>query len=702
MGVSADSRIVLFALYRERAPSLPKDAQGGRYTLSGEDLFKRTALQPAQINDAVEFLAAKELVQRLPARPPSPFDFGGVDLTAMGRLHAEQYGAGEAVYPEGRARLVLDAIYRIYLTQDGFRWSVAPQTDALRELGLTEDECLNALERLAKSKLVARQAMPKPAFTFTLEGVQAATKSDVLERELPLPEGIGRARGPAPRTEASGAGDSLPKDNAGPKQTAKRSTRIVKDLADVGLTKQQHFVLDLIAEYAVTHPSDDAPFEHVRLKTPKSMCDDPHVPVLGLEQLHLVESVGGVDGTLPLTASGLLLSDRCDEATDFAEGLLTYLQKRIENEGVGFVEFTWTDLRTAGVAVRDDQFGLALLVVELLRLRGDSSSSSKTPPASATWSTPKDKAAVRDLNGIDELYRRATVQRPRPSVGVALTDKPTNSTADKPAMEPEESGPKPAPVFTPTELPLKSDPALSPPAATTAPAVAPNTDINDIGGTSRQPRDWRKLTTAVAVLIAIAGAVWYLNRPMPAAPVPSPGPVLVRDPCVDLDRRIEELSTDKRAQARKLSAMLGDAGLQVDGTDAVEETVRTTYAALGERTEACRLLHASMQCADKRSPSGPLALKLADAVIPICGGGTVTPPLPSHSSPSLAGSVSPTPPKSSNRTHMFVCHYFVHTAVSNVPGTVPLVSLTREAAQKECSQHCEINNGAWERCRLDE
>ena len=144
-------------------------------------------------------------------------------------------------------------------------------------------------------------------------------------------------------------------------------------------------------------------------------------------------------------------------------------------------------------------------------------------------------------------------------------------------------------------------------ATTPSPKPTPAVPWGLIGGAS------------VAAILAI-GAVVYLNKvPHPTTP---PTSMPLSDPCTEMNKRLEDLHQQKSDQTRKLVGLLGDGGLEVVGSDTVEDTFRTTYQQFGEGTEACRLLNIGIQCADKRQPGGALSLKLADALPAICGRAT--------------------------------------------------------------------------------
>lgn len=149
--------------------------------------------------------------------------------------------------------------------------------------------------------------------------------------------------------------------------------------------------------------------------------------------------------------------------------------------------------------------------------------------------------------------------------------------------------------------------------------------ISNTGHTNAKSRTaghggkWKLATVVLAIATIMAGLVLYLTRPLPSSSLTAVG-TSQPNACLELNRQIENLQAEKRVQGRKFSAMLEDRGIQLEGSDAVEKTVRQTYAVLGEKAEACRLLLVSLQCLNSRNADSQLALKLGDAVIPICAG----------------------------------------------------------------------------------
>jgi tRNA A-37 threonylcarbamoyl transferase component Bud32 len=81
------TRVLLALATYEQSPG---DPRRGRYSLEGHELERITKLDPDRINDAVELLEDAGQVDVRKYLGTSPFDFGGVELTARGRREAER------------------------------------------------------------------------------------------------------------------------------------------------------------------------------------------------------------------------------------------------------------------------------------------------------------------------------------------------------------------------------------------------------------------------------------------------------------------------------------------------------------------------------------------------------------------------------------------------------------------------------------
>lgn len=68
----------------------PNDEERGRHALEGDELVKLTGFAPNRLNDAVEVLEGRNLVELRNYLGTAPFDFGEVKLTAGGRVEAER------------------------------------------------------------------------------------------------------------------------------------------------------------------------------------------------------------------------------------------------------------------------------------------------------------------------------------------------------------------------------------------------------------------------------------------------------------------------------------------------------------------------------------------------------------------------------------------------------------------------------------
>jgi hypothetical protein len=95
--VSEDALLVLRTL--GSMSQGPHDSQGGRYDLTGAELFQKTGLAPDRIDDAVDFLRHELAVDVERALGTAPFTFAYVRLTARGRHQYQELSSSPALDP---------------------------------------------------------------------------------------------------------------------------------------------------------------------------------------------------------------------------------------------------------------------------------------------------------------------------------------------------------------------------------------------------------------------------------------------------------------------------------------------------------------------------------------------------------------------------------------------------------------------------
>ena len=98
MGIREDTFTILSFL--ATFEQMPGDSKRGRYSLSGDDLHTGTKLDPDGVNDAVAVLEQNGFVETEKYLGTSPYDFGYVELTARGRVEAEQIVARPSASPQ--------------------------------------------------------------------------------------------------------------------------------------------------------------------------------------------------------------------------------------------------------------------------------------------------------------------------------------------------------------------------------------------------------------------------------------------------------------------------------------------------------------------------------------------------------------------------------------------------------------------------
>jgi diguanylate cyclase (GGDEF)-like protein len=89
MGIREDAVTILAALATYE--QTPDDPNRGNYEFKSEEMPGLTGLTPNRVNDGVEFLASRGLVELLRYLGTHPFTFGTITLTAEGRLESEKY-----------------------------------------------------------------------------------------------------------------------------------------------------------------------------------------------------------------------------------------------------------------------------------------------------------------------------------------------------------------------------------------------------------------------------------------------------------------------------------------------------------------------------------------------------------------------------------------------------------------------------------
>ncbi len=219
------------------------------------------------------------------------------------------------------------------------------------------------------------------------------------------------------------------------------------------LTPGERTVLDLAAQYQIDH-AEPCPLKHVLLSRPPEFADALLSTVNGLIGKDILEMSGHPSyENLHLTPAGLLTCKQTGYAAAVGEKLLRYLKRRLDVEGVGFKAFSWAELKGADVVASDDEFCLAVTVIDVLELSGGGSSWTKgSSSPTGQWGVPDDIVEMRTLKEIGDLESRALHRRAARD-GFIRTRADSDGPADAPDLsdyrDEEQPWYRPVPVFPP-------------------------------------------------------------------------------------------------------------------------------------------------------------------------------------------------------------------------------------------------------------
>jgi hypothetical protein len=190
-------------------------------------------------------------------------------------------------------------------------------------------------------------------------------------------------------------------------------TTVSTEIEKIDLSDGEVSVLNMAADYQLREALP-TPLDHVILSRPQELADRLRETALSLVRKDCLE-LSGMEPRqqLHLTPKGLLLSRGTGAASGFAERLLAFFKRRLEVDGVSFRAFEWNDLVAAGVASDSDGWCLAIVVIQVLELYGDSATFTKGPPPQAKWGVPADIVYLRGIVDISGLFARAETRRLR-------------------------------------------------------------------------------------------------------------------------------------------------------------------------------------------------------------------------------------------------------------------------------------------------
>lgn len=208
--------------------------------------------------------------------------------------------------------------------------------------------------------------------------------------------------------------------------------RIMDPKATLGLEDVHIALLDRIAEYELEH-AEPTPINHALLAAPPERENDVHERLDVLSAKDCIEIVGfSGPELLPLRPWGLLASKCAARADAMIRRLLSYFRDQLAAEGVNFRQFTWENLKAAGVAAGDLEFSWFVQLIQMLGLHSGGTHG-PYPTPHGVWGVPQGIAQLRGANDIADILvqdefkprERSSMRRqPEPS------SKETAMTAD--------------------------------------------------------------------------------------------------------------------------------------------------------------------------------------------------------------------------------------------------------------------------------
>jgi class 3 adenylate cyclase len=179
-------------------------------------------------------------------------------------------------------------------------------------------------------------------------------------------------------------------------------------------------LLDYCVEYEF-RTGKSTPVAEVQFEFESLSTDSILASLEGLDRAGLIQLGGHNRELVHLKRQGVLSCSGSAQWNDLGQRLLSYMRGRVLAERTDFGEYTWEQLKAAGVASSDDEFPSFERIISIFSLHSGGSHT-VGPPPKAVWRSPSFLVQLRSIQTLVQLH----------SVLVDLWEKP--EAKNSPAM----------------------------------------------------------------------------------------------------------------------------------------------------------------------------------------------------------------------------------------------------------------------------